>query len=206
MAVSDALIQAYASQFLPQFRFADTEEVFPVSADSWLAQCAQGDWQDSTDPHRGTTIVVAPRPLSLQDVVPTGGCRGVTTSGPVGQPLSASKPLPAFKETDEDEVFIDFAGWSSLESGDGFIAGDADYVKGFYESYFSMFDSTLAGSATVPTTRTSPPVLPTEVSVYCEAASAGPFTRASIAEGLYDFATAPTNNATELEPDPCPWP
>jgi len=95
MAVSADQIQAYATQFLPQFRWEDSERIFPVSVDSWLEQCAEGDWQNATDPHRGTTVVSSAKTLSITSLAPSGGCRGVTAAaGPVGTPLDPTQPLP----------------------------------------------------------------------------------------------------------------
>ncbi len=188
MSVSCDQINAYATQFLPQFQFADTENVYPVSADSYLTQCADGDWQNATDPHRGTTVVQARVPLSLGALFPQNGCRGVTTAGPQGSPIDPSKPLPS-SNASVDEFFIDFAGWSSLETGDGFVKGDDAYIRAYFSKYFSNFNGALSQAGPTPPTRT-PPAMPGAVYVYCEAAWAGDFTRASIANNMFDFAQA----------------
>jgi hypothetical protein len=109
MVVSCDLIKAYANQFWPQFQFADTERIFPVPVESWLQQCADGDWQNSTDPHRGTVALQARTPLQLSAIFPLAGCQGVTSSGPGGNPLDPTQPLPADEEGGADEFFIDFA-------------------------------------------------------------------------------------------------
>jgi len=204
MAVSADQIQAYATQFLPQFRWEDSERIFPVSVDSWLEQCAEGDWQNATDPHRGTTVVSSAKTLSITSLAPSGGCRGVTAAaGPVGTPLDPTQPLPVpdgFK-TGREELFLDFAGWSSLPGGNGFVAGDDEYIRGFFTKYFTLFNGQLS-DAPQPPTRTEDPVLPTEVVIYCEAAWAGQYTRLSIQNNCWDFATASTSDPADLIPDP----
>lgn len=188
MSVSCDQVKAYATQFLPQFQFADTEKVYPVSVESYLTQCADGDWQNATDPHRGTTVVQARVPLSLGALFPQNGCRGVTTAGPVGNPIDPTQPLPT-NDALVDEFFIDFAGWFSLQTGDGFVKGDEAYIHAYFSNYFSKFNGILSQAGPTPPTRT-PPTMPAAVSVYCEAAWAGDFTRTSIANNMFDFAPA----------------
>jgi hypothetical protein len=188
MSVTCDQVKAYATQFLPQFQFADTEQVYPVTVDSYLTQCAQGDWQSATDAHRGTTVVQARVPLTLGALFPLNGCRGVTTSGPVGTPIDPTKPLPT-NDALVDEFFIDYAGWFSLTTGDGFVKGDDAYIRAYFWKYFSMFRGELSQAGPTPPTRTVP-TMPTAVTVYCEAAWAGDFTRASIANKMFDFAEA----------------
>lgn len=191
MAVSSALIKAYANQFLPVFQFADTERIFPVQVDAWLQQCAQGDWTNKTDAHRGTTAVIARVPLDLGSLAPQVGCNGIS-----GSPIDPS--APGFKWSYPDESFLDFAGWSSLETNDGFVAGDDDYIRAYFAPYFAQYNSALTG--TPPPTRTNPP-LPTTMGVYCEAAWAGAFTRLDISNKTHDFANPPTNDPSVLSPD-----
>jgi hypothetical protein len=193
MAISAAQIKAYANYYLPQFQFADSEAVFPLQADTWLTQCAQGDWTNVTDPHRGTTAVTAREPLSLQALDAHLGCNGVS-----GSPIDPTQTLP-FEPPDGIESFLDFAGWSSLETEDGFVAGDDSYISSYLSPYFAQFNTALAGNP--PPARTVQK-LPTTMTVYCEAAWAGAFTRLDIANNTMDFATAPTNDPDKLQPDP----
>ena len=194
MAISCNDLNAYATQFLPQFVFAAMERVYPVSAESWLQQCAQDDWTQPTSPHRGTADVVATLPLQVGGLMAASGCNGVG-----GAPIDPSQPLGAYPGARE-ESFLDFAGWKSLTTNDGFVEGDDDYIRAYYSKYFSQFNSGLALGEQTPPTRT-PPVLPSKTAIYCEGAWAGAFTRLAIQEGLTDFATPPTNDPNQLSPD-----
>jgi hypothetical protein len=182
VAISASLINSYAQQFLPQFQFADTELVFPISVDSWLVQCADGDWQESTDPHAGTTVVEATAPVDVSGLVADGGCQGVA-----GAPLDPNQPLPA-GNVDTQELFIDFAGWESLSSNDGLIRGNHGYILDYFSAWFGKLNPE-SGTRQEPLTRT-PPTMPDSVTVYCEAAWAGDFTRASQHNHAFDFAPA----------------
>ena len=187
MAVSANLIKAYAERFLPQFQFADSEQVFPVSVDSWLVQCAQGDWQSPTDPHAGTTVVEANTPLQVTGLLADGGCQGATAGGPVGTPLDPTQPLPA-GNVDTEELFLDFAGWASLASNDGLTKGNNSYILDYFAPWFGKLNPA-SGTRDQPLTRT-PPVMPASVAVYCEASWAGDFTRGSDHNDAADFALA----------------
>lgn len=199
MAIDSAQIQAYANAFVPYFFFDQSETVFPVSAESWLEQCAAGDWQDPTDPHRGTTVVMARPPLTAPgQLIASGGCMGSA-----GMPLTTTQPLPvpdAFKVG--EELFLDFAGWDSLRTGSGFTEGDDTFIQAFYSPWFTKLNgglSTDPGDA--PQRPGTTDALPTELEVYCEAAWAGEFTRLCIQRGCTDFAPAPTNDPSNLTPD-----
>lgn len=200
MAISSAQIQAYANAFIPFFLFDVSETVFPVSAESWLQQCAAGDWQDPTDPHRGTTVVAAINTFTTPDqLVATGGCRGTQ-----GMPLTTTNPLPipdGYKVG--EQLFLDFAGWASLPAGAGFVQGDDAFIQAFYQPWFTQLNASLSmetGSA--PQRPGTSDALPTELELYCEAAWAGEYTRLCIQKGCTDFAPAPTNDPTNLTPDP----
>lgn len=207
MAVSTATLEAYANQFLPRFLFADSEQAFPVSAESWLQQCAEGDWGAVGDPLRGTTIVGANRPLTTTNLVTTGGCRGGGVGAPIDPtaqlPIPPPPPsLPGGLVGEFEELFIDFAGWASLEDGSGLLtAGDDTYIRSFYSPFFSQCSPSISAEGQ-PVTRTKPPVLPNSIAVYCEAVWAGSFTRLSIEQGMNDFATAPTTTGGPQLPDP----
>ena len=192
MAVNCDLINSYANQFLPQFQFADTERIFPVSIESWLTQCSQGDWTSASDPHRGTAVVEAQLPLTINDLIPFAGCQGIS-----GSPIDPSQPLQT-SDSLRDESFIDFAGWQSLAISGDFSEGNNTYIREYFSPYFKLFNSGLA--MPLPLTRT-PPSLPKKVAVFCEAAWCGDFTRLSITENLFDFATPPSTNGTDLTPD-----
>ncbi len=189
MSVTCDQIKAYATQFLPQFQFADAETLFPVSVDSWLKHCADGDWQNLSDPHRGTTVVQARVPLTFDALFALNGCQGVTPAGPVGAPINPAAPLPT-NDALIDEFFIDFAGWSNLGTGSpgDFSTGDQDYTKAYFSGFFAKFNGARAQAGPPPPTRTVP-TIPQKVAVYCEAAWAGDFTRASISNNMFDFAT-----------------
>src|SRR5579863_8283340 len=118
MAIGDDLVNTYAAQFLPTFQFADTERVFPVDVPSYLVQCAEGDWNSMSDPHRGTIAVEARVPLSLKALLPLQGCHGANT------PINPAQPLPNSWPT-MDEFFLDFGGWPGLEE-----AGTPDFSRG----------------------------------------------------------------------------
>jgi hypothetical protein len=200
VAIDSAQIQAYANAFVPYFYFDQNETVFPVSVDSWLEQCAAGDWQDPTDPHRGTTVVTAPTPLTTPGQLnASGGCMGSA-----GTPLTTTQPLPiphGYKEG--EELFLDFAGWAGLQTGTGFAEGDDTFIQAFYSPWFTSLNSGLSpdpGSA--PQRPGTIDTLPTELELYCEAAWAGEFTRLCIQQGCTDFAPAPTLDPANLEPDP----
>lgn len=203
MAISSAQITAYANYYLPQFQFADTEQIFPLKVDSWLQQCAQGDWKSAGDPHRGTAAVTAKVPLSLVGLDALVGCNGAS-----GAPIDPSKTLP-FNTPDSGESFVDFAGWTSLVTGNGFVAGDDGYIRSYLSPYFAQFNNALGGPSPVntlggpPLARTTE-TLPTTMSVYCEAAWAGAFTRLDIQNNTMDFAPASTTGSPQpdLELDP----
>ncbi len=174
---------------------------------SWLEQCAEGDWQAVGDPLRGTTIVGVNPPLTTGNLATAGGCRG----GAVGAPIDPTAPLPVRRRLslragglvgEFGDLFIDFAGWASLEDGSGsFTAGDDAYIRSFYTAFFTQCNPAVPAEDT-PATRTKPPVLPRAVTIYCEAAWTGSFTRLSIEQGLNDFATAPTTEGNGPVPDP----
>ena len=190
MTVSCDQVKSYATQFLPQFVFGTSERVFPVSAESYLTQCAEDDWTDTTSAHMGTADVVATLPLQVSGLTATSGCHGTA-----GNPIDPSQPLE-FRPSPEDESFLDFAGWLSLTTGDGFTTGDDDYIRRYYSPYFAKFNSALAMGEQPPPTRT-PPQLPDKMTIYCEATWAGDFTRLAIRNGLGDFALPAANT-----PDP----
>ena len=203
MAIDGAQVQAFANAFVPFFYFDSTETIFPVSAESFLQQCAAGDWTDPTDPHAGTTVVASQTPLTDPgQLITSGGC-----AGSAGNPLSTTQPLPipdAFKEG--DELFLDFAGWESLTTGAGFTAGNDAFIQAFYQSWFSKLNGLLSSEEGSAPQRlgTNDPV-PTQLMLYCEGAWAGEYTRLCIAQGCSDFAPIPTNNPTnlgDLQPDP----
>jgi hypothetical protein len=195
MAVSCDQVKAYATQFLPQFVFATSERVFPVSAESWLLQCAEDDWTDPTSPHRGTTDVIAELPLQLTNLTGNAGCQGAG-----GTPIDPGQPLGISDAPRVQESFLDFAGWFSLTTNDGFTEGDDTYIRQYYSSYFAQFNSSLGIGEQTPPTRTVP-TLPTKPTIYCEAAWAGDFTRLAITGDLGDFAVPPTADPTNLTPD-----
>jgi hypothetical protein len=76
MAISSAQITAYANYYLPQFQFADTERIFPLKVDSWLKQCAQGDWNSAVDPHGGTAAVLQKLHYRWRGWTPESGAMG----------------------------------------------------------------------------------------------------------------------------------
>jgi hypothetical protein len=121
------------------------------------------------------------------------GCNGLS-----GAPIDPTQALP-FQKPDSSESFLDFAGWSSLGSGDGFIAGDDEYIRAYLSPYFTQFNPALAG--TQPPTRTVQ-TLPTTMTVYCEASWAGDFTRLDVQNGTMDFAPSPTNDPNDVRPNP----
>jgi hypothetical protein len=195
MSISCDQINNYANQFLPQFQFADTEQVFPIAVDAWLQHCSIGDWSDPTDPHRGTVAVTASLPLTVGGLAAGQGCHGSA-----GTPIDPTQPLTATPFA-RDEFFLDFAGWPGLQSTPSdFSSGDDDYIKSYLSPYFSLFNSALAGSP--PPVRHKMP-LPTTLTVYCEAAWAGDFTRLDITNMTGDFAPTPVSapGATPI-PDP----
>jgi hypothetical protein len=200
MAIDGAQVKAFANAFVPFFYFDSGETIFPVSAESWLQQCAAGDWSDPTDPHAGTTVIAASLPLtSPKDFFTSGGCAGSS-----GEPLSTAQRLPipdAFK--DGYELFLDFAGWESLKNGTGLTAGNDAFIQAFYESWFSQLNVELSsegGSAPQRPGTTDP--VPTQLMLYCEGAWAGEYTRLCIAQGCNDFASATTKDASDRQPDP----
>jgi hypothetical protein len=198
MAITSTQISAYATYFLPTFQFADSERIYPLKADVWLMNCAQGNWNDTTDPHRGAAAVIAPIPLSLATLSAKMGC-----SGESGAPIDPAQTLPfgpgSGGAAAMTESFIDYAGWTSLESGDGFTSGDDDYIRSSLAPYFAQFNPALAGET--PPVRSSAAV-PTSMTVYCEAAWAGSFTRLDLKNETMDFAPAANNGAAPLAPDP----
>jgi hypothetical protein len=200
MAVNSAQVKAFADAFVPSFYFDSKETIFPVSAESFLQQCAAGNWTESTDPHAGTTVVAARTPLTGPDqLITSGGC-----AGGAGKPLSTTLPLPipdAFREG--SELFLDFAGWESLTTGAGFAAGNDTFIEAFYQSWFSQLNGQLSseGGSAPQRPGTNDPV-PTQLMLYCEGAWAGEYTRLCIAKGCSDFASAATNDASKLQPDP----
>jgi hypothetical protein len=196
MAVSCDLVQAYAEQYLPQFNFTIGERIFPVSTASWLEQCAQGDWPDPTDPHRGTAVVEAPQPMQAASLRVLAGCQGIG-----GAPIDVAQPLPSLGKDADAELFMDFAGWESLESGDGLVTGDNTYIFDYYSQYAALFNPAIAANAVVPPVRNIPQPL-TEVQVICEAAWAGDFTRMALAKNCQDFASGITTNPNTPVPDP----
>lgn len=200
MAIDGTQVQAFANAFVPFFYFDSRETIFPVSAESFLQQCAAGDWNDPTDPHAGTTVVAARTPLTdPSQLITSGGC-----AGGAGNPLSTAQPLPipdAFREG--FELFLDFAGWESLKTGAGFTAGNDAFIEAFYQSWFSQLNGQLSsegGSAPQRPGTTDP--VPTQLMLYCEGAWAGEYTRLCIAQGCSDFAPAATNDPSNLLPDP----
>ena len=200
MAIDGPQVQAFANTFVPFFYFDSKETIFPVSAESFLQQCAAGDWTDSTDPHAGTTVVTARTALTAPDqLITSGGCAGGD-----GNPLSTTQPLPipdAFHEG--FELFLDFAGWESLTTGAGFTAGNDTFIEAFYQSWFSQLNGQLSSEEGSAQQRagTNDPV-PTQMMLYCEGAWAGEYARLCIAQNCKDFAPAATNDASNLQPDP----
>ena len=179
MAINCNQIQAYANNFLPQFQFADTENIYPISIESWIKHCSVGDWNSQTDPHRGSAVVQAPTPLQINGLTAVHGCQEIPSQnhqGPpsFGPPLDPTQPPPAVSSGANKEAFIDFAGWSSLQSSDGFVTGDDTYIRDYFSSYFQKFNPLI--SISTPPTRT-PPTIPTGVTIYCEAAWAGDLRR-----------------------------
>jgi hypothetical protein len=173
---------------------------FPVSAESFLQQCAAGDWTDPTDPHAGTTVVASRTPLTdPNQLITSGGC-----AGGAGNPLSTTQPLripDAFKEG--DALFLDFAGWESLKTGARFTAGNDAFIQAFYQSWFSQLNGQLSseGGSAPQRPGTNDPV-PTQLMLYCEGAWAGEYTRLCIAKGCSDFGSSTTNDASNPQPDP----
>ncbi len=202
MAIDGAQVQAFANAFVPYFLFDSRETIFPVSAESFLQQCAAGDWTDPTDPHAGTTVVASRTPLTTPDqLITSGGC-----AGGAGNPLSTAQPLPipdAFEEGRDFELFLDFAGWESLTSGAGFTAGNDAFIEAFYQSWFSKLNGQLSfeGGSAPQRPGTNDPV-PTQLMLYCEGAWAGEYTRLCIAQNCSDFAPSATNDPSNLQPDP----
>jgi hypothetical protein len=200
MAVDSTQIQAYANAFVPLFYFDPSETAFPVSVDSWLQQCAASDWNDATDPHAGTTVVMARPPLTNVDQLFTaGGC-----AGSAGTPLTTTQPLPipdAYHAG--DELFLDFAGWASLSSPSRDLSkGNDNFIKAFYQPWFTNLNPSLSSeTGGAPQRPGTTDTLPTKLELYCEAAWAGEFTRLCIQQGCTDFAPAPTSDPTTLQPD-----
>lgn len=200
MAIDGAQVQAFANAFVPFFYFDSRETIFPVSAESFLQQCAAGDWTDPTDPHAGTTVVASRTPLTdPAQLITSGGC-----AGGAGNPLSTTQPLPipdAFK--DGFALFLDFAGWESLTTGAGFTAGNDTFIQAFYQSWFSQLNGQLSseGGSAPQRPGTNDPV-PTQLMLYCEGAWAGEYTRLCIAKGCSDFGSSTTDNASQPRPDP----
>lgn len=200
MAIDGAQVQAFANNFVPLFYFDSKETIFPVSAASFLQQCAAGDWTDPTDPHAGTTVVAVRGTLTdPSQLITSGGC-----AGGAGSPLSANQPLPipdAFK--DGLELFLDFAGWQSLTTGAGFTAGNDTFIEAFYQSWFSQLNGQLSSEAgSAPQRAGTNDAVPTQLMLYCEGAWAGEYTRLCIAKGCSDFAPAVTQDPNNLQPDP----
>lgn len=200
MAIDGAQVQAFANAFVPFFQFDSNETIFPVSAESFLQQCAAGDWTDPTDPHAGTTVVAARTPLTDPDqLITSGGCAGGD-----GNPLSATQPLPipdAFRAG--FELFLDFAGWKSLsEPGAGFTAGNDAFIQAFYQSWFSQLNGELSSEqGSAPERAGTDDPVPTQLMLYCEGAWAGEYTRLCIKQGCADFAPAVTSDPSKLQPD-----
>jgi hypothetical protein len=196
MAVKCDQVKSYATQFLPQFVFGTSERVFPVTAESYLTQCAEDDWTDTASPHMGTAVIVTTTPLEITELTAMSGCHGTA-----GNPIDPSQPLAFRPGSPEDESFLDFGGWPSLTTGDGFTTGNDDYIRRHFSTYFAKFNGALAMGEQPPPTRT-PAQLPDKMAIYCEAAWAGDFTRLAIKNQLGDFASPATNNPNQLTPDP----
>jgi hypothetical protein len=200
MAIDGTQVQAFANNFVPFFYFDSKETIFPISAASFLQQCAAGDWTDATDPHAGTTVVAARGSLTdPSQLITSGGCAGGT-----GSPLSATAALPipdAFK--DGLELFLDFAGWESLTTGAGFTTGNDAFIEAFYQPWFSQLNGQLSSEeGSAPQRPGTSDALPTQLMLYCEGAWAGEYTRLCIAKNCTDFAPAATNDPSNLQPDP----
>jgi hypothetical protein len=200
MAIDGAQVKAFANNFVPFFYFDSKETVFPVSAESFLQQCADGDWTDLTDPHAGTTVITTRGPLTDPgQLITSGGC-----AGGAGNPLSTTQPLPipdGFKEG--FQLFLDFAGWESLTTGAGFTAGNDAFIQAFYESWFSQLNGGLSSEGgSAPQRPGTNDAAPTQFMLYCEGAWAGEYTRLCIAKNCSDFAPDATNDASNLQPDP----
>lgn len=200
MAISCDQVNAYASQFLPTFQFSFAENVFPVDVPSYLVQCAEGDWTVAADPHRGTAAVQATVPLSLAGLTVLQGCAGGNT------PIDPASPLPSSGPT-QNEFFLDFAGWPGLQEpvvqggSPDFTQGDDTYTRNYFLSYFQRFNPAITG---IPLETRNIPDFPQSMSIYCEAAWAGAFTRLDISNGTGDFAqvSLPAILGGTVLPDP----
>ncbi len=206
MAISKDTLIAYAKYYVPNFHFDSTETVFPSSVDSWLQQCAQGSWSDPNDAHAGTSVVTATPPLTgVSQLIPQGGCAGTPAAG-TDQPLSAALPLPVpagFEPLGPGELFLDFGGWLSLESNQGFVEGNDQYIKSYYAEWFSQLQGLPYAD---PQGEPQQNALPTtaqisRVPIYCEVAWAGDYPRHCIAAGAMDFAPAVSTSEADLRPD-----
>jgi hypothetical protein len=195
-----AAARRIAHLLLPNLRFSDREQYYPIRAESWLTHTTSAPWPPSredeafddvaalpVDPHRRGTAVV-----SADDLVTT-----VTHGG--GPPNAADAPLRLTDEDDADSIgaaryhdpkrdwFLTFAGW--LDDSQREKGGDLGYLYDAFSELASALDHRLAwrslrGRPNRPSFAHAQPPSPT---VYCEIDWAGIHPHTATHRGLRDF-------------------
>jgi hypothetical protein len=196
------LARRLAQSLLPNLRFADREQYYPIRAESWLTHTTSAPWPPGPGEaahddvaglavdahHRGTAVVSA-------DALVTD------VRHLAGPPNLADEPLQITGKDDpasigwsgyrdpKREVFLSFAGWDKDDHREQ--GGDLGYLYDAFSELASALDHRLAwrplsGRDNRPSFAHDQPPSP---AVYCEIDWAGVHPRTALRHGHQDFGT-----------------